>query len=432
MIALLNNWFSKLSLLGARTMDDKKSAESYSTASSIATDKLYAAATFLVLAAGVLFRIYPSAGFHGIGFDENLYRVYVDSLTKTGITGYPAIVDSYIEFQKTLPGSILPPMRFFYIFAAYLWKLSFGIGTLPALLQVACFFSILTLIVAFAFTLRIAGRATALGVLALMSCAPTQIHMSQHALVDGVFAFWALLAIWALWENLRSPNHTAWLSIYGFSLAVMVMTKENAAFVFVAVAGILACNQWLRFGSVTRRLLWVTCAASAAAVLLLVALAGGLESFFAAYILSVSKNFTLTYAIKTGDGPWYRYLVDLMLVNPVVLIAAIAEISQLRLHKKPQLYLALFLGFSYLVMCNLRYGMNLRYANMWDMPLCLLAVAQLTTLSRHFGRRQALVLALSLVGLCAYELHQYRVFFVDSRLYELVSEGLLRAVNILK
>ena len=61
--------------------------------------------------------------------------------------------------------------------------------------------------------------------------------------------------------------------------------------------------------------------------------------------------------------------------------------------------------------------MNLRYASMWDMPLCLLAVTQLTTLSHHFGRRQALALALALVGLCAYELHQYCVFFVDARLY---------------
>jgi 4-amino-4-deoxy-L-arabinose transferase-like glycosyltransferase len=323
-------------------------------------------------------------------------------------------------------------MRFFYIFAAYVWKTLLGVGTMDALHQVACAFSILTLAVAFLFTLRLAGRAAALGVLALMSCAPTQIHMSQHALVDGVFAFWALLVLWTLWENLQSPNQPRWLALYGAGLAVMVTTKENAAFVFAAVLGILVCNRWLRFGIVSRQLLIATFVAPAAGVLALIALAGGLESFFATYILSVSKNFTLTYAIKTGDGPWYRYLIDLMLVNPVVLLLALGETFQLRREKKAQLFMALFIALSYVVMCNLRYGMNLRYANMWDMPLCLLALSQLTTLSSHLGRRQALALALTLVGFCAYELHQYCVFFVDYRLYELVSEGLLRAVNILK
>ena len=53
--------------------------------------------------------------------------------------------------------------------------------------------------------LRMAGRGTALAVLALMACAPTQIHMSQHALVDGFFTFWATLTLWMLWENLRQP-----------------------------------------------------------------------------------------------------------------------------------------------------------------------------------------------------------------------------------
>ena len=170
-----------------------------------------------------------------------------------------------------------------------------------------------------------------------MACAPTQIHMSQHALVDGLFAFWALLAIWALWENLQSPNHSGWLSIYGFSMAAMVMTKENAAFVFVAVAGILACNRWLRFGSVTRRLVWVTCAAPAAGVLLLVALAGGARVFVRRLHSLGIQEFHPNLRDQDRRRPLYRYLVDLMLVNPVVLVAAIAEVFQVRLQKKPQL-----------------------------------------------------------------------------------------------
>ena len=51
----------------------------------------------------------------------------------------------------------------------------------------------LTLVLAVNFAGRLRGSTWALAIAALMACAPTQIHMSQHALIDGFFTFWALL-----------------------------------------------------------------------------------------------------------------------------------------------------------------------------------------------------------------------------------------------
>ena len=167
-------------------------------------------------------------------------------------------------------------------------------------------------------------------------------------------------------------------------------------------------------------------------VSLLITLAGGLGAFLETYRLSVSKNFMLPFAVKTGDGPWHRYLVDLLLVSPVVLILAVAEIFQLNREKKPQWYLTAFIVFSYLIMCNLKYGMNLRYANMWDMPLRFLAFSQLTALSEHFGKRKTLFLALAVGAVCAIDLRQYYLLAVNYPLYELVPEALLHALKILK
>jgi len=79
-----------------------------------------------------------------------------------------------------------------------------------------------------------------------------------------------------------------------------------------------------------------------------------------------------------------------------------------------------------------RYGMNLRYATLWDMPLRYLAVLSLVNITDRFGRRKDLALGLSVAAICAVELHQYLIFFVNFGLYELVTEGLLRAVRILK
>jgi 4-amino-4-deoxy-L-arabinose transferase-like glycosyltransferase len=410
----------------------------------------YLGALCIVLAIGVFLRIpapifsganaplrslealHPAPKFDGIGFDEGLYRAYVNSLITGGLTAYPEIVDHYIEVQQKLTGSILPPVRFLYIFAAYLWHQVFGTEALAALHAVASLFSILTLLLSTIFAWRLKGLAWALGVAALMSFAPTQIHMSQHALVDGFFTFWALFCLCLLWENLRTPGHWPRLAAYVFGLCCLVLTKENAFFVLVALLVIMVLNRWLAFGVVTRELLLCSIVGPLLGFVVLVFLAGGLETLRTTYQLSVSKNYQLAYAILTGDGPWHRYLVDLLLVSPVILLLALGAAFRLDRSQKPELFLFVFIAASYLVMCNIKYGMNLRYANMWDMPLRLLAFGQIVAFCASLHRYRTLILCGAVGLVCAVELRQYLILFVQFPLYELVPEGLLRALHILK
>lgn len=376
--------------------------------------------------------LHPAPGFSLVGFDEGLYRGYVNSLIRVGLGNYPDIVDRYIEVQRGLTGSILPPVRFLYILAAYLWHCLFGSEALAALHNVTAFFNVLTLMVATAFAWRLKDRVWALGVAALMSVAPTQIHMSQHALVDGFFTFWALLTVWLLWENLRTPRQPVLLVLYTLSLACLVLTKENSFFVFVGLLALMIANRWLRFGSVTKEILVCTFAGPLFGVVGLIFLAGGIETLLTVYRLSVGKNYSLNYAIMTGDGPWHRYLVDLLLVSPIILLLALGALFRLDRTKTAEWYLAIFIAASYAIMCNVKYGMNLRYANMWDMPLRFLAFGQLMVFGSYFRIYRTAFVTLAVVAICAFELRQYCVLFVQHPLYELVPEGLLRTLNILK
>jgi hypothetical protein len=142
----------------------------------------------------------------------------------------------------------------------------------------------------------------------------------------------------------------------------------------------------------------------------------------------------LKYAIATGDGPWFRYLVDLLLASPLTLLLAVGAALQLRKTHAPLLFATAFIACSYVVMCNVKYGMNLRYANMWDMPLRLLAFTQLGWIAERFPERRAnLVLGLFVAGLCLFDLHQYQVLFVDfDRDYEMITSNLMQALKILK
>ena len=376
--------------------------------------------------------LHPNPAYRSVGFDEDLYRTYVDGLTRGGLGAYPQIVDEYIEHQKTLTGSILPPVRFLYIFVSYLWRGVFGCDSITALHQVASCFNIFSLCLAGIFAWRLRGAVWSLGVLALFAFAPTQIHMSQHGLVDGFFTFWATLTLWLLWENLAKPRDWRWLVAYVVVFVLLVITKENSAFVWFACAFLILSNHWLRFGTVTRELLIATVLGPLLGVVVLIFLAGGIPTLFETYHLSITKNFTLPFAIHTGDGPWHRYLIDLLLVSPIVLVLALGGIFRLTREDKPEWFLAIFVAASYLVMCNLKYGMNLRYANMWDMPLRFLAVSSLVSLVRPFGKYQNIVLGLAIAAICAVELREYIVLAVRFPLYELVPEALLRALHILK
>jgi 4-amino-4-deoxy-L-arabinose transferase-like glycosyltransferase len=376
--------------------------------------------------------LHPQPAFVRLGFDEELYRKYTNGLIADGLGGYPGIVQAYIEVQNERTGSILPPLRFLYIFTAYIWHSIFGSETLEGLHQVAAFFSMLTLALGTLFVWRLRGPAWAIAVAALVTVAPTQLHMSQHALVDGFFTFWATLVVWLFWENLHAPRDWRWLVGYIIALALLVLTKENSFFVWVALVALLITNRWLQFGTVTRELVIATILGPLLGVVVLIFLAGGIDVFVQSYQLSVGKNFQLRYAILTGDGPWHRYLVDLLLVSPIVLILALGTVFRLNRTMKPELFMSIFIAASYLVMCNVKYGMNLRYANMWDMPLRFLAFGEIVWLASFAKRYRAAVIAAAVVLLSAIEFHQYIVLAVQYPLYELITHDLLQALQILK
>jgi hypothetical protein len=99
---------------------------------------------------------------------------------------------------------------------------------------------------------------------------------------------------------------------------------------------------------------------------------------------------------------------------------------------KPELFMSIFVVASYLVMCNVKYGMNLRYANMWDFPLRFLAFSEILWLASFAKRFQTGLIAATVLLLAAIEFHQYIVLAVRYPLYELVTRHLLQALKILK
>src|SRR5437868_13904151 len=118
---------------------------------------------------------HPQPASQQLGFDEGLYRDYTDKLIRFGLISYPEIIERYREKQQTLTGSILPPVRFLYIFFAYLWHELFGSETLSCLKNVSAVFTMFTLLLVTVLAALVGCFCSALGVGALIVFAPTQL-----------------------------------------------------------------------------------------------------------------------------------------------------------------------------------------------------------------------------------------------------------------
>ncbi len=132
-----------------------------------------------------------------------------------------------------------------------------------------------------------------------------------------------------------------------------------------------------------------------------------------------------------------------MTVSPLVFLLAVGAALGLRAapepaagerrDDRPLLFLLGFVVASYALMCNVRYGMNLRYATIWDLPLRALAMAQVGLLAARLRpEHRARTMALAVLGLCAFDVCQYYRLAVQYPLYELVPADLLQALHILK
>ena len=414
----------------------KASGKSFSLGRVIQQHRLEVAGALIILIAGLALRLLPFFGVPDqLTLDENLYITNVKMVKMVGPFEYSALVQTYVERQAKMDMVMLPPTRCVYIMLGWAWDSVFHSGPRMSLRYVAAIFSVLSFLLSGLFAFRLGGTRLGLTVAALMAVAPLELVMAHRELVDGVFAFWALLSLWLLWENMQRPGRLGWLAAYAGSIAVMVLTKENAFFATVAMGGILgaaALAPRLNLGKAAWSTVAATFAGGVLGVAVLVCLAGSPRTLIETYSLLVAKAEKMTFAYQSGGGPWFRYIIDLMLVSPSVLLPAIGGIFALRRDSRQGIFLLLFMVFSCAVMVNVRNGMNVRYATMWDMPLCYLAAGPILQMAGALRRAPvvAAVILLAVVG--GVELHQYCVIFVQHDVGDPITQFLMYSLEIIR
>lgn len=361
------------------------------------------------------------------GADEGVYLQYAARVAEQGpAEGFPSLARVYLDDQRL--AKYPPPHRLTTVGLQAASVRLFGKSYRS--LQLVSLASFLLLLLVFFFGLRaIFDERTAFWASLLLSVSPLQLGLARRALSDslsGALAVISLLLFIRLLTGAGKRPAWQWLGLALLYAAAFLAKEGNALIVPISLA--IAAVHWL----LTREkpsllgLASVSLVPAALAVAAAAFVCGGFgvvrETFFANFN-SVPDN---SYAQAYGGGPWYRYLIDYLLLSPFPVLFYLVWLGLLAggaVKEENWWYWALvpllFLPLSAPI------TKNVRYALVMDAPLRLAAAGFLGWLTGR-TRRPALWMALAVAALMVLDGLTFCDFFVTAQLYDPVSANLLK------
>lgn len=382
---------------------------------------------YLVIA--VLAIAYRLATFPGAalkGFDENIYGLFAKTLGEEGLPGIRLLVERASTDEVLSKGPL--PLRIGYVAAAMLTCKLLGGYELRNLAWLSFASGIAAVLLGFALLRAFLGpRWSILGGLLLIT-SPLATALSRVALQDAFFAMLATGSVLAFHASWLRPS--AWrLGLLGASLAAALLTKETAAVLYLVF---LAMAIALRREAPAPQKLWMPLVAAPLAALLgVLSIAGSLGALASTYAAYYARQSLIDYAIIHQRGPWFRYLIDLLLLAPIAYLLAVAGLAASPPDhdaRRGRLFCALFALPALAALSSLPI-LNVRFILPLDAPLrglAALAVAALTQRLESPRRRAAALAACALVVLAA-DAHQFQRIFVSAKVYDPVTQALIRA-----
>lgn len=385
----------------------------------------------LILVAAALLPTLDSVVYSSQGSDEAFYRHYAATIQAEGLGAFPGLSQAYLanESQWLYPS----PIRVGFIAVAAAWMSLWGATfSSLSLLSVASHLALVAVCVLGLF--RCLGAWRALLVAALVGFSPLLLGLGRRALQDSFVTLAGAVCL-VLFLHCCERRHPGWKVAFCLCFAFAILAKETA----LLLAPPLALFAWYRAREMEapRQLWWNLVALGGAPLLAMAAwvpAAGGIQPLVDIIRITVASPSTNPYAIQFGSGPWFRYLLDFLLLSPWVVLLAVAfagksmsEWVQGRESRPLPLYCLLVT-----VLLVAEYSMftkNVRYLALLELPLCIMAVLMICALlERLRWPRASAGLAVALISLGGYL--QFSRIFLEWGVYDTVTQNLLRALSI--
>jgi len=386
----------------------------------------------LVLAAVMGFRLLTFGPPDLNGFDESVYTHYGEVLGRGGVSGLRRVAENWASHEQLRKGPL--PFRVAFIGAGALCCRVLGeyrpFGFALVSLVGGLLLAVAGVLLARRWMNGIAGPVVA-GVLCGVS--PLATGLSRRALQDSMFAALVVLAFWSL-DRFMEKRQGRDAAALGSVLFIGFLTKESMLFVYPLLLAIFLIRGGLRNRQGIAPLAAAIILPPVAALGVMAYVAGSLQGLMSTYSTYSEMQRTIPYALAWQQGPWFRYLVDFMLISPVVvLLAAVGATSAGAFSGRGRALLATVLVLGLAVFSCLPL-LNLRIVLFLDTPLRILAAGGVVALGQRFGRN-AREATLILVGVAAIamllDLVQFHTFFVSGGVYDPVTANLIKALGFM-
>jgi 4-amino-4-deoxy-L-arabinose transferase-like glycosyltransferase len=363
------------------------------------------------------------------GPDEYSYHIYSRFLLEHGMQGFPGLLKEFISHKDRW---IWPsPLRAGYLFLSTVSFRMLG-PFFSSLAYLSWISFVVTLLITFYFSRKLFGGDFAGLCTLLYAFSPLQMAMAKRALSDSLGNLFIVLAIWLFLDFLMKPSSMK-LAFFTAAYAYALLIKETALLyaVFFAVAyGVFVFKR--NSDTSVRKALVATAIAVGIAVTVLLLVFQNPADIMQVIKIQQAMPSLNQYSVLFCRGPWFRYLIDYMLLSPVVtlLSLAFAVLVWLRTDARkefPVLYFVVAFVLAYCLFSMLPFAKNVRYAMSLDLPMRLMAVWMLAEIVKI--RKIPYVsdpLFMGVLCLCALDYLNFVQLFCRADLYDPISMVLLQ------
>jgi hypothetical protein len=353
--------------------------------------------------------------------DEGSYLRYAARIARDGPQALPALAHEHLEdslSRATEP----PPLRLAVVLpdALAVWLLGAGY---PSLQRVSLVAFLALLIIAFLGFRQAAGDEVAMGVTLLLAVSPLELGMARRALGDSLNTTLWTASILLCTEGLANEWQRGWLLVGLVFGATMLVKEANLILVPVALALVAIDVLRRRRPPSPYTLAGTTVVPLALATVATVLAAGDVGTA----IVNVRATFTQaaenTYVVRFGSGPWYRYVVDFLLLSPWTTLLYVTWLGMLAATRRtdPRLLSWTLLPILYLVALS----PTARFVR-WAMPLDVpIRLGTMLVIARILRERAAVAQVAVLGVLMLVDVRSFLNLFVTANIYDPTSVLLL-------
>ena len=362
--------------------------------------------------------------------DEGLYLNYSIKVADNGIKGFHDLFRDY--FSDPTHRITQNPLRVGFIILTSFWIKLFGYS-MYNLALFSLFSNSIFLFLSFYFAKKYLDKNLVLLFVILLAFSPINLAMARRALVDSTSNLFIFSSILLFFENLRKKNAFK-DSLFVFIYAFAILIKESSALLalfFMLYIFITRKRNADYFSA--KGLLITTILPFSIAGIIYVILAGGIAQFLKVMISVVTSPAVNAYAVFYCAGPWFRYLIDFIVLSPWVFLLGIGFVFVYLTQndKKKELTYLLLFSFTLLFFHSFLIK-NIRYLMILDFPLRLFAILMLYKLLQSIFKEKAVYfLAVLVIAISLFDYFNFYKLFVQFGIYDPVSLWLFQANHII-